>query len=70
MSEFELINASTPQVIGFVISKLGREKVNKIFTKSLKNPVLCSLTDNVLNEGVTIEETARKLAKRIIKREL
>ncbi|MBK7380430.1 MAG: hypothetical protein IPJ03_15860 [Ignavibacteriales bacterium] len=67
MSETELILAETPQVIAFLISKLGYKKVYAIFKKAVKNPVLCSLTDKTLNEGVTIEETARRLAKKLIK---
>ena len=67
MSETDLILAGTPEVIKFIISKLGIEQINRIFEKAIKKPVLCSLTDNTLNEGVAIEETARKIARRLIK---
>lgn len=68
MTESELISANTPEIIRFVTSKIGRHKLMEIFTRVIKNPPLVSFADPVINQAVAIEETARKLAEKIIKK--
>jgi hypothetical protein len=67
MNPFEVISASTPEVMNFVKNKIKPVKLQKLLETELNNNFnIYSFSDPVLNSGIIIEEKIRELAKQII----